>query len=632
MKRQVLISGGAAVGMYALWCFTLMSILPSNGSAQALVMPGVLSAILGGLVFLAIGAVGFLRIKDVKATPKQRQMAVIRLAVVVIPGLVLSVLMPVAISREPGLTLAITKPVNAEDFIAPLSITFSAESAAQSLKDRGQTPVTYRWDLNGDRKVDQETVSPTLTVGFEKEGVYTVAVAIITSGGQTRTASKRFIIRQSVFSVTPNPPVIEKPVVFSIAHLVNQQNPITQVDWDFNADGTIDETTQSPEITWTYYTLGPARVVATVTLLNRTQMQYERTIEVEQEPEQPFAVTLNSEPRMLISAPPFPTLFSIDTDENVAAVQWDFGDGTKADGARAAHTFDRKGNFPVTVKVRTVSGAVAELTTVVRIVDELQLPDLTFEGQPQVSGNRITGEVPLLLELKPRTSLPFIQFSWEAPEATEVGSTDTSLQAIYRREGTYVVTLVAQDLEDHVLRRPITVEVKPPSSSLSIMMNPETGVAPLEVQFDASETFIPGETITGFEWQFGDQSQPQFGGARAKHTYTQAGTYIVNLTVRTTSGEEFRTNKTIVVRAPQLSACILPSRTSGKAPMGVEFRSDCSTGTFSSILWDFGDQSQSDQPSPIHVFDTPGTYRVSLTVTDTSMRTATNSVTITVTP
>jgi len=172
------------------------------------------------------------------------------------------------------------------------------------------------------------------------------------------------------------------------------------------------------------------------------------------------------------------------------------------------------------------------------------------------------------------------------------------------------------------------VKVKPASTSLVIAMDPETGVAPLDVKFDASESFIPGETITGFVWNYGDGSPEEFGGASAQHTYNKEGTYSISLTARTTSGKNYTTRKTLIVREPLLRACITPSRVRGTAPLGIDFASDCTVGNPDTYLWDFGDGSQSDQKNVIHVFETPGTYDVKLTVTEGD---ASHTATLTVT-
>jgi PKD repeat protein len=55
--------------------------------------------------------------------------------------------------------------------------------------------------------------------------------------------------------------------------------------------------------------------------------------------------------------------------------------------------------------------------------------------------------------------------------------------------------------------------------------------------------------------------------------------------------------------------------TSGSAPLSVAF-TDTSTGTPTSWSWSFGDGSTSTEQSPTHVYDTPGTYDVTLTATN----------------
>lgn len=632
-KMILLLAVGLLYLGYAMVCFSLISVLPSpTGGKQDLIQMGLMISLLGGLAFAGIGAFGFLRISKSKAVPQIRTQALIKLVATVVPGLLLSIATPLLILRQPTFVLAITSPTSAEQFIAPVSVTFSMEEVVNNLKAQGFVPVKYAWDINNDKKVDQETVVPTLTARFDKNAPYTVSVKVTGANGVSYVASKSLIITQSVFTMEPEVPIIKQPVVFSLSNLLGQKDQIKQVTWDFDNDGKIDETTTSAQVTHTFFRLETVTVTARVMLANNTEAAYQRTITVQDPVPLPFPVSLVNEPKNLLGNQPFPTLFRIETKERVAQVEWSFGDGEKAEGERIAHTFAAQGNYVVSAKVYSQSGSIAQLSTVVQVVEQLSLGNLTFDGSPQPQGSRIDAEVPLTLNLTPKTTTPFVKFMWEAPEATEVGSTDTTLQATYRREGTYTVTLVAQDAEKKVLRFPITVNVKAPTSSLTFNMDPETGVAPLDVKFDASETYIPNETVTGFQWRFGDQSDEVFTGARTEHVYAKPGTYIIDVTAKTTSGKDFRTTKTLVVREPLVKACILPSRTSGNAPLGIQFSGSCSTGESLSYLWDFGDSAQSDQPEPIHVYDNPGTYTATLTVTDTSGAKDTVPVTITVQP
>lgn len=618
-KRTFLVVLIVAYVLYGGWSVAMLALLPSNDPAlRELPLLTLLVAAGVGVVFLGVGALMIQRIAASKTSARTRMFALVKIVLALLPALALSVITPLLALRDVALTIDITSPENVQDLVAPVSMTFNVEQQLPGLAAGGFVPVQYRWDVNGDRKVDQETVVPELTATFEQQGQFSVSVLMISANGQQKTATRRFLIRRSVFKITPEMPIVNQATVFSLAHLYPPQDAVSQVQWDFNEDGSADVTTSSLEATHTFFRAGTVIVRAVVSLTNNTQANFERMVIVTEPPPLPFPATLTTEPRTLVGSPPFSVLLNVETDEPVGKIEWDFGDGTKGEGQKVAHTFDRKGAFPVNVHVHSFSGSVAILQTTIRVVDVLRLADLTFEGAPSVAGGRIEGEVPLSLNLTPRTATPFVTFSWEAPEATEVGSTDTTLQAIYRREGTYVITLIAQDLEEHVLRMPITVVVKPASSSLTIAMSPETGVAPLPVKFDASESFIPGETITGFVWNFGDGSPEEFTGARAEHMFSKEGTYSIGLTARTTSGKTYSTRKTLVVREPLLRACITPSRLRGRAPMGVEFSSSCTVGTPTAYLWDFGDGSQSDVPKLIHVFERAGTYTVSLTVTEGS--------------
>lgn len=617
--------------VYGGWSLVLASVLPSRDpSMRQLPVLGLLIALVAGLVFVGIGAVAVQRISRSHADPRSRAGALAKIAAAILPGIALSIIVPVLTMRELPLTLAIITPTN-DQLVAPVSLTFSIEAELPSLASSGFVPVEYRWDVNNDRKTDQETTEPALTATFEREGAHAVTVVMTAADGTQRSATKTFAIRGSVFKVTPDTPIVDQLTLFSLSHLYPAEGSVKEIEWDFNGDGIVDTKTSSLDVSHTYFETGSEKVSARVLLLNNTEATYVRTVSVTDAPPLPFPVTLSTQPKTLIGSPPFPILFSVAADIPVAKVEWDFGDGQTTEGVKTAHTFEKKGAFPVNVRVYSQSGVVANLQSNVRVVDMLRIPDLAFEGTPELkSGTRIEAEVPLSLNLTPKTSLPFVVFQWEAPDATEVGSTDTTLQAIYRREGAYTITLIAQDQEDHVLRMPITVVVKPASESLMITMDPETGVAPLDVKFDASESFIPGETITGFVWNFGDGSKEEFAGASVSHTFAKEGTYTVTLRAKTTSGKEYSSRSTIVVREPLLRACITPSRIKGEAPMGVEFTSDCSVGAPTSYSWDFGDGSQSDQKNIIHVFEKPGTYVVKLTVQSAdASHTATVSVTAT---
>jgi len=77
-------------------------------------------------------------------------------------------------------------------------------------------------------------------------------------------------------------------------------------------------------------------------------------------------------------------------------------------------------------------------------------------------------------------------------------------------------------------------------------------------------------------------------------------------------------------------ASFTASLTSGTAPLTVQF-TDQSTNTPTSWSWDFGDGNTSTSQNPSHTYNTPGTYTVSLTVSNSAgsdTETKTNYITV----
>ncbi len=73
------------------------------------------------------------------------------------------------------------------------------------------------------------------------------------------------------------------------------------------------------------------------------------------------------------------------------------------------------------------------------------------------------------------------------------------------------------------------------------------------------------------------------------------------------------------------TAEIIASVTDGEAPLTVTFDANAATprGQITSLHWDFGDGSTSDEERPIHTFVAPETYTVTVTVTNSRNRSTT---------
>jgi len=145
--------------------------------------------------------------------------------------------------------------------------------------------------------------------------------------------------------------------------------------------------------------------------------------------------------------------------------------------------------------------------------------------------------------------------------------------------------------------------------------SPESGSVPLEVEFwDLS---IPVETITDWKWYFGDGDSSST--QNPAHNYEEVGFFDVILIVSDgvladtlTKIEYIQVQDTVGVQAdfdayPRI----------GPIPLTVDFV-DLSTanGTITSWKWYFGDGDSSDVTSPVHQYELPGYYDVTLIVSD----------------
>ncbi len=171
----------------------------------------------------------------------------------------------------------------------------------------------------------------------------------------------------------------------------------------------------------------------------------------------------------------------------------------------------------------------------------------------------------------------------------------------------------------------------PPRAELSA--EPMSGQAPLLVSFDGGASQDPDSTITGYHWDFGDSTGGE--GAQISHTYQDAGTYTVTLTVTDGHGATDSAGVEISVTANSAPVAVIDAGPlSGYAPLTVILNAGGSSDNDGSIVsyhWDFGDNSSQVGVEAEHIYNISGNHIVTLTVTDNGGATGTATVTVQVT-
>lgn len=131
---------------------------------------------------------------------------------------------------------------------------------------------------------------------------------------------------------------------------------------------------------------------------------------------------------------------------------------------------------------------------------------------------------------------------------------------------------------------------------------------PLQISFfDSSST-----NITGFFWTFGDGTNSTL--KNPVHTYTQAGTYNVNLYAYSSYCSSSKTISITVNNPCQANFNYLQDSIN----LNTYHFYNTSIGNPTNYLWNFGDNTTSTQQNPTHTYNSSGLYLVTLTITGTS--------------
>ncbi len=168
-----------------------------------------------------------------------------------------------------------------------------------------------------------------------------------------------------------------------------------------------------------------------------------------------------------------------------------------------------------------------------------------------------------------------------------------------------------------------------PLAQFSILIDQNTRT----VSFDASSSSDPDGSIESYQWDFGDGQSGS--GQSISHTYSDFGTFQVQLTVTDNGGLTSISSQTITLIRPNLPplADIKTTATSGVAPHLVVFDARESTDPDGDPLtfdWNFGDGQTATGAYASHQFQQAGSYQVTLRVRDSQNAESTQNIDITV--
>lgn len=192
-------------------------------------------------------------------------------------------------------------------------------------------------------------------------------------------------------------------------------------------------------------------------------------------------------------------------------------------------------------------------------------------------------------------------------------------------EGVYLIWAEVQrlpgetDVADNIFVDGIVTvsSLQPPVASFTFSPTaPHTGQ---NVTFDASLSYDPDGTIDSYTWSFGDGTTGN--GEIVTHSYADNGTYAVELTVVDNDGlTDVESEGITVLNRPPVASFTESAETVYTNEV-IYFNASASydpDGSIVSYTWGFGDGKITTTSAATinHTYTTPGTYNVTLTVTD----------------
>lgn len=229
--------------------------------------------------------------------------------------------------------------------------------------------------------------------------------------------------------------------------------------------------------------------------------------------------------------------------------RWDFGDGTTGSGIFATHRYRTTGNYQVRLTVtdpRGASGAVAQAITVGVATPPTAV--FTFSPAAPAASQTIFFNAEAS---RPAPGRRIISYGWDFGSG-RTGSGVTTSKA-YNTPGSYVVTLRVEDDAGAFATTTQTVAVGGPTTGAiaNLTVSPPQGTTSTLFFFDASGSRPGPSPIVEYRFTFGDNTPDVVGASpTTSHRFTQAGSYIVRLTVRDSANRTATTTATVTVALP----------------------------------------------------------------------------------
>ena len=460
--------------------------------------------------------------------------------------------------------------------------------------------LTYLWDF-GDGNISN-LINPAHQ--YSSPGTYSVTLSALSLNGCTDN---------TVISVT----VHDGPVAQFIAEntcdgqaviFTNTSNVLPAGNdsiyiWDFG-DGTFDTVFTNSAVSHMYDTALTYTVTLTVITRDNCVTDYSESITIYPAPDAGLMANdvCFGEPLHFTNT----TTVSNSVGLGVLSYDWDFGDGNTSTSINPVHVYsdpDTPAIYWITLTAISDKGCIDTDSQSI-IVFPAPEPDFVNVPHPNCFEESLSFSNQTII----RFGGGVLGYSWEFGDGNT--STDISPRHQYAAIGTYTVKLEVTSFDGCVAEKTRDITIFPDPTADFITHN----VCEDDSMIFANLSVISSGALS-YSWDFGDG----VGFSTVEepvYLYDVAGDYRVTLAVESDFGcVDTMTRKVTVYPKPGFKAV-----TGNEVCFGdtIFFRSNdwvVQSVDIVSYFWDFGDGSVSVNPNPVHLYNQPGAFVVTLTLT-----------------
>lgn len=540
------------------------------------------------------------------------------------------------------LTVRESTPPTADFSILPLSgrraflthdpLTFRDESS-----DEEGPIVFWRWDF-GDGAAS-ESQSP--EHAYALPGEYPVTLQVRDAQGDTAAYATTVTVgnRPPTARLTTSSLEVHQGAVVELdgSGSTDEDGVLVAYEWDVDGDGKIDLVTPSPIADVVMERCG--KVHPSLTVVDERgarSLAAAVPLTVNCAPIAQFTVSafvVDEAAEFRVAACAF------DSDGDVVAHEWTFGDGGVAATQTASHTYMDDGVFVVSLQVTDDRGATGSTSTEITVRNLPPVVSLTADAQERATGQVFTFTANAV-DPSPTGAMARYEWDFNGDGAIDAETTTGTAQQSYERAGTYVVRVRATDNDGAAAEASVSVRATNRAPVVGpIIASPAAPSDAEPVEFTASAV-DPDGSIVSWRWLFGDGAEADTPSP--VYRFADDGAHHVQVIVTDDNGASASASLTVTV-ANAVPVADFSFGSCSECAGCVAFDASASydpspSGWILHFAWDFGDGSvcpglpdgcgSPDRLRPIHCYAIPGTYVVSLVVIDEqgALTTTTRSV------